>query len=1128
MARFKFGRKKKDTDAETSMTSSELPDETPHSYLRRPSISSKTRGEGAGSSHINDTSESPGNGIDGSRQVPILAPIQTSHDTRCTLDDENYVLSPLNDSNPPPTPWKRHKLFGSPFPRYRHAASAISSEKNEIFLMGGLKEGSVFGDTWKVVPQVSSSGTEIEAFTAEHIEIANANTPPARVGHASVLCGNAYIVYGGDTVDTDRLGQPDDDFYMFNINNGKYTTPSHVSNKPSGRYGHQLTVVSPSSASSRLYLFGGQLENQVHDGLYSFELTTFKSPQASWELVAPKHALKPPPVANHSMNVYKNRIYVFGGVYNNEKVSHDVWCYDTISNKWSQMHTSGAVPPPVNEHSACMVGDNLFVYGGNDFAGTIYDSLYCLNLHTLKWSILAENLSADGPGPRCGHSMTYLPKLHKLVIMGGDKNDYVYSDEANFDTYENFDGQEIGTMVYELDITSALQLMNANTRKMAASAGAVGAINRRPVSPSSSEDALTRHRRSLSAGIDDFQTPNGSVEKFGKSLDPSRNSVEFALPEPQLKDTPAEKFVEVDVSSSATSMNATQELNEIRESYLDTQDVSSISHDGEKSAEHEPEKSRDLDNDDSSSIKEKEYIGSPTPDFAANFESDHLNTDDLNAPEVPLFNIRKFTDSPVESEDLDLVSELGTGAIAETRGEVKLSPTKPARTESQNYGSTRLQSGNDNHVKRIIAELTAELSELRESAKTQMGTASAKIEALENRNADLENREMEVSNQARSYAEQLSERDDLIAELKHAVSPGDLAISDSGEPSPRGFTELTKYKLNRLELMNRLVYLENENAQLKQKQAQFEPFMDNQIGELSSLQKIIRAQEDRIEHLTSQVKSESILQKEISEWRHKYEDLELEFQTYRNLNAEIYITDDRHDGNDDSGLNGDSRNMESGEIISNGGRKTTASQISHRLESLVTLWSQKPVSDNHQPVTHDADLVNKLQAQVDQLLRDGKSQNESFAAEIDALKTELNSKLASLKTYEDNYRDALQSVKNTSKALDLTQDELTSQKLTIEKLMKENNELRLFKRAASASRKYSFQMPDPNNSNNSSPSPVTEIHLDEDEEEEEFSAAHYNMKLKDLEADLYIMKQDRDQLNDQVVALKKELYLVRS
>ncbi|KAM9890309.1 hypothetical protein OXX79_011523 [Metschnikowia pulcherrima] len=683
-------------------------------------------------------------------------------------------------------------------------------------------------------------------------------------------------------------------------------------------------------------------------------------------------------------------------------------------------------------------------------------------------------------------------------------------------------------MVYELDITSALQLMNANTRKMAASAGAVGAINRRPVSPSSSEDALTRHRRSLSAGIDDFQTPNGSVEKFGKSLDPSRNSVDFALPEPQLKDTPAEKFVEVDVSSSATSMNATQELNEIRESYLDTQDVSSISHDGEKSAEHEPEISRDLDNDDSSVIDEKEYIGSPTPDFAANFESDHLNTDDLNAPEVPLFNMRKFSDSPVESEDIEFVSELGTGAIAETRGEVKLSPTKPARTESQNYGSTRLQSGNDNHVKQIIAELTAELSELRESAKTQMGTASAKIEALENRNADLENREMEVSNQARTYAEQLSERDDLIAELKHAVSPGDLAISDSGEPSPRGFTELTKYKLNRLELMNRLVYLENENAQLKQKQAQFEPFMDNQIGELSSLQKIVRAQEDRIEHLTSQVKSESILQKEISEWRHKYEDLELEFQTYRNLNAEIYITDDQHDENDDSGLNGDSRDMENGEIVSNGDRKTTASQISHKLESLVTLWSQKPVSDNHQPVTHDADLVNKLQAQVDELLRDGKSQNESFAAEIDALKTELNSKLASLKTYEDNYRDALQSVKNTSKALDLTQDELTSQKLTIEKLMKENNELRLFKRAASASRKYSFQMPDPNNSNNSSPSPVTEIHPDEDEEEEEFSAAHYNMKLKDLEADLYIMKQDRDQLNDQVVALKKELYLVRS
>ena len=48
--------------------------------------------------------------------------------------------------------------------------------------------------------------------------------------------------------------------------------------------------------------------------------------------------------------------------------------------------------------------------------------------------------------------MTSLPKFNKILIMGGDKNDYVDSDPHNFETYESFNGEEVGTMVYELDL----------------------------------------------------------------------------------------------------------------------------------------------------------------------------------------------------------------------------------------------------------------------------------------------------------------------------------------------------------------------------------------------------------------------------------------------------------------------------------------------------------------------------------------------------------------------------------------------------------------------------------------------------------------------------------------------------
>ncbi|MCC3264335.1 kelch motif-containing protein, partial [Paenibacillus polymyxa] len=71
-------------------------------------------------------------------------------------------------------------------------------------------------------------------------------------------------------------------------------------------------------------------------------------------MVEPLNNFKPPPLPNHSMSVYKNKLFVFGGVYNNEKVSNDLWSLDAVVNKWTQLPTSGSVPAPVNEHSSCI------------------------------------------------------------------------------------------------------------------------------------------------------------------------------------------------------------------------------------------------------------------------------------------------------------------------------------------------------------------------------------------------------------------------------------------------------------------------------------------------------------------------------------------------------------------------------------------------------------------------------------------------------------------------------------------------------------------------------------------------------------------------------------------------------
>ena len=191
-----------------------------HSYANRPSFLSRATESPPPDKIMTSAAPGPSSAMT-SPEKHLVAEKQQSSVMKQSPDHQFLV-----DKNAS-TPWTRYKLFNSPFPRYRHAALALSSDKNVLYIMGGLKEGSVFGDTWKITPHTASDNT-ITHFTSEMIEVVNNNHPPARVGHSSVLCGNAYIIYGGDTVDTDYNGYPDDNLYMFNINNCKYTVPSHI------------------------------------------------------------------------------------------------------------------------------------------------------------------------------------------------------------------------------------------------------------------------------------------------------------------------------------------------------------------------------------------------------------------------------------------------------------------------------------------------------------------------------------------------------------------------------------------------------------------------------------------------------------------------------------------------------------------------------------------------------------------------------------------------------------------------------------------------------------------------------------------------------------------------------------
>jgi len=310
-------------------------------------------------------------------------------------------------------PWSQRRLtftssIPSPFPRYGAAVNSVASKEGDIYIMGGLVNSStVKGDLWMIEAGGSMSCFPL-ATTAEG--------PGPRVGHASLLVGNAFIVYGGDTKieETDIL---DETLYLLNTSTRQWSRALPSGPRPSGRYGHSLNIV-----GSKIYIFGGQVEGYFMNDLCSFDLNQLQMPNNRWEVLIenteatnPAQVVVPPARTNHSVITYDDKLYLFGGT-NGFQWFNDVWCYDPVTNKWSQLDCIGYIPVPREGHAAALVDDVMYVFGGRTEDGTDLGDLAAFRITSRRWYTF-QNMGPS-PSPRSGHSMTAVAK--SIVVVGGE------------------------------------------------------------------------------------------------------------------------------------------------------------------------------------------------------------------------------------------------------------------------------------------------------------------------------------------------------------------------------------------------------------------------------------------------------------------------------------------------------------------------------------------------------------------------------------------------------------------------------------------------------------------------------------------------------------------------------------
>ncbi|KAG4440796.1 hypothetical protein IFR05_003724 [Cadophora sp. M221] len=324
------------------------------------------------------------------------------------------VQSSMN-SNPNASlyPWSQRRLtyttsHPSPFPRYGAAVNSVASKEGDIYLMGGLINSStVKGDLWMV-----EAGGNMACYPLA----TTAEGPGPRVGHASLLVGNAFIVYGGDTKmdDSDVL---DETLYLLNTSTRQWSRAVPAGPRPSGRYGHSLNIL-----GSKIYVFGGQVEGYFMNDLVAFDLNQLQVPTNRWEMLirnseegGPPQGQIPPARTNHSIVTYNEKLYLFGGT-NGFQWFNDVWCYDPIPNTWVALDCIGYIPAPREGHAAAIVDDVMYIFGGRTEEGADLGDLAAFRISSRRWYTF-QNMGPS-PSPRSGHSMTAYNK--QVVVLAGE------------------------------------------------------------------------------------------------------------------------------------------------------------------------------------------------------------------------------------------------------------------------------------------------------------------------------------------------------------------------------------------------------------------------------------------------------------------------------------------------------------------------------------------------------------------------------------------------------------------------------------------------------------------------------------------------------------------------------------
>ncbi|XP_056131831.1 LOW QUALITY PROTEIN: host cell factor 2 [Lampris incognitus] len=335
--------------------------------------------------------------------------------------------------------WRRARFFTGVVPRSRHGHRAVAI-RELIIVFGGGNEG--------IAVDLHVYNTVSKQW---FLPAVRGDIPPGCAAHGFVCEGTRILVFGGMM----EFGKYTNNLYELQASRWlwKKLKPRPPKNAlpPCPRIGHSFTLV-----GNKCYLFGGLANDsedpngnipRYMDDFYELELQSVSGARC-WSIPETKGG-GPSARESHSAVAHTElgspKLYIFGGMQGRRL--DDLWQLDLETMVWSKPQTSGPRPLPRSLHSANIIANKMYVFGGwipvpenekpnaQEVEWICTSSLYVLNLETMTWQSLGmdkedqiqsqlqsqspqgDDPYSDSPRARAGHSATTIGS--RLYIWSG-------------------------------------------------------------------------------------------------------------------------------------------------------------------------------------------------------------------------------------------------------------------------------------------------------------------------------------------------------------------------------------------------------------------------------------------------------------------------------------------------------------------------------------------------------------------------------------------------------------------------------------------------------------------------------------------------------------------------------------